>query len=457
MPRRLVDRLVTGAVLLSGLVAILALAYGALVLVVGRAPTSSQQSLIAWSLLAAALTAVAYHAVRPRLEAIAASMVGDTRDSPAEVMRSFGARLTRAVPVDELLLQLAESLRKSLALDSAEVWTGSAGVLERVASDPDSGPATLVLTPSEANALVTGGVSGRGWLDVWLPQLLAGRNTELIRMAPITHAGELLGLILSERSEPGVPFAREDDELLGVLARQVGLALNNLRLGSALEASMEELRRQADELRLSRARVVAAADEERRRIERDLHDGAQQHLVGLIVNLRLARELAQSDPGAARELLEELSGEAHSALEDFRDLAHGIYPPLLVARGLPDGLRAALARLPVHVRLDADGVGRYSPEVEATAYFCCLEALQNAGKHAGRAARATVRLWEDERGLLFEVADDGAGFDPAERARGAGITNMGDRLGALGGTLSVASSPGAGTRVVGAIPVERLG
>jgi signal transduction histidine kinase len=243
--------------------------------------------------------------------------------------------------------------------------------------------------------------------------------------------------------------------VVAALARQVGLALNNVRLGSALEASLNELEMQADELRASRARVVAAADAERRRIERDLHDGAQQHLVALAVNLRLARELADSDPAGARAVLEELAGDVHDALEEIRDLAHGIYPQLLVDRGLSEGLRAALSRAPVRARLETSAIGRYRPEVEATVYFCCLEALQNVGKHAGGDARATLRVWEEQGGLHFEVADDGAGFDPRIEARGSGLTNMSDRLGALGGRLSVASAPGDGTRIAGAVPLGR--
>jgi len=257
-----------------------------------------------------------------------------------------------------------------------------------------------------------------------------------------------------ERASGGQPFSADDDRALAALARQLGLALNNVRLGSALEASLDELRRQAEELRESRARVVAAADAERRRIERDLHDGAQQHLIALAVNLRLARELSRSDPAAAQSLLDELTSDVKDALERFRELAHGIYPPILEDRGLADGLRAAAARGPIRARVETVSViERHSREVEATVYFCCLEALQNAGKHAGDGARAIVRLWEDVDSLRFEVIDDGIGFDPASRPRGSGLTNIEDRLGALGGRLAVRSSPGAGTTIAGVVPL----
>jgi signal transduction histidine kinase len=255
----------------------------------------------------------------------------------------------------------------------------------------------------------------------------------------MVHAGELIGLIVVERD---TAFAGGDDETLALLGRQAALALRTVRLGSALDASLEDLR-------ASRARVVAAADAERRRIERDLHDGAQQHLLGLAVNLRVARELAASDPERAATILSELSDEVHVAIEQLRDLAHGIYPPLLAERGLPDAVRGAIARTGVRGSVAADGVDRYPQAVESTVYFCCVEAIQNAVKHAP-GSRVTVRLWTAGSALLFEVRDDGPGFDPAASAA-TGVTNMRDRVGALGGTLRIDNS--GGTCVTGALPL----
>jgi signal transduction histidine kinase len=427
--------------------------FALVVLGIGHVPTSGQWTLLAFSMLAAAAIALVYRPVSARLAAFAERRIDD-RDSPDEMLRTFGSRLAMPIALDELLLQLAESLRRTLAVDVAEVWTGSGGILERAASVPDAGPGSLVLAPKEQPVLTRAGVPGHAWLSVWLPSLVADRG-ENVRVAPITHSGELLGLILVERAPAAEPLRADDEQVLAALARQVGLALSNVRLGSALEASLDELRAQADQLRESRARVVAAADAERRRIERDLHDGAQQHLLALAVRLRAARELAEIDPPRARAVLEDVTAEMHSALADMRDLARGIYPPQLAARGLREGLReaASRARVPVHVK--TDGIRRYSPEVEATVYFCCVEALQNVGKHAGNGARATVSVREEQDGLMFEVADDGAGFDQGAQPSGAGLTNMGDRLGALGGRLSVASARGQGTRVAGAIPLDR--
>lgn len=454
-PGRWIERLATQAILLVGLAVVVVAVFAVVVLGIGRVPTSDQWTLLVFAMLAAAVTALVYQPVRRRLSTLAALLTQGRRGSPEDVLRAFGDRIARPLPLDELLLQLAESLRRALPLDAAEVWTGSGGVLERVASDPDVGGESMVLTSAEESVLARAGVPGRAWLETWLPQLLEGRDNAVVQAAPITHSGELFGLIVVERLDRNDQGGDDDEQVLAALARQVGLALHNVRLGSALEASHDELQRQADELRASRARVVAAADAERRRIERDLHDGAQQHLVALAVNLKLVRELADSDPPRARAVLEELSGDVQDALEEFRDLAQGIYPPLLVERGLGEGLRSAVARAPVPVRLEAGAIGRYPPEVETTLYFCCMEAVQNVGKHAGTGARATVRIWEDQEGLLFEVTDNGAGFDSPADGRGSGLTNMSDRLGALGGRLSIASSPADGTRISGAVPLDR--
>jgi signal transduction histidine kinase len=297
------------------------------------------------------------------------------------------------------------------------------------------------------------GVSGPAWLAVWLPALLAGRENAILRVAPVTNSQELLGLLVIVRRPGDESFSQEDEGVLAELARQVGLALHNVRLDSALQASLDEVRRKAEELQASRARIVAAGNAERRRIERNLHDGAQQRLVALAVKLRLAHQLADVDVEQAKGMLEELRGELREAVEELRTLAHGIYPPLLMDQGLAAALGSAADRAALPTRLESSSVGRYPTEAEAAVYFCCLEALQNAAKHAGQGATATVRLWEESGALRFEVADDGAGFNPTSKGQGAGFINMSDRLGAIGGTLQVDSTPGAGTRVRGTVPL----
>jgi signal transduction histidine kinase len=219
------------------------------------------------------------------------------------------------------------------------------------------------------------------------------------------------------------------------------------------EQSMEQLRQQAAELQASRARIQAAADDERRRIEKDLHDGAQHHLVAIAIKARLIEQVASKDPGRAFQLLSQLPQDATAALDELRALAHGIYPPLLSSAGLGEALSAACRRAALPTKVDVDGVDRYPRDVESAVYFCCLEAMQNAGKHARNGASARVHVWKEGRELLFEVADDGGGFDVAQPARGAGLTNMRDRLAAVGGTMTVQSTVGTGTRVRGVVPL----
>jgi len=271
-------------------------------------------------------------------------------------------------------------------------------------------------------------------------------------VAPVSHAGELLGLIVVRRPVTADPFSAEDDRVLTELARQVGLAVHNARLDTALQTTLDELRKQADELRQSRARIVATADAERRRVERDLHDGAQQHLVALAVNLRLMRDLVGDDPETVTAMIDQLADEVKSTIQELRDLAHGIYPPLLADSGLGEALAAAGRRSPLAVTVSAGGIGRYGLEIESTIYFCCLEALQNAGKHAA-GATVTIRIWEESGGLLFSVSDNGPGFEVARAKNGHGYMNMADRLGAIGGTVRWESAVGAGTRILGSVPL----
>jgi signal transduction histidine kinase len=369
------------------------------------------------------------------------------------VLRTFGSRLTRAIPMEELLLQLAESLRKTLALRRAEVWTGTPSLLERAVSVPDAGPGSLAVGDKERPVVTRAGVSGNAWVSVWLPDLLAARGTCQLRVAPVTHSGELLGLLVAERPADGDAFTEEDERVLTELARQVGLALHNVQLDSALQASLDEVRRTNEELRASRARIVATGDAERRKIERNLHDGAQQHLVALAVNLRLVKDLVADDPDTASEMLEQMAVDVKGTVQELRDLAHGIYPPLLMDSGLGEALRAAASRSPLDVNVEAEGIGRYPTEVEAAVYFCCLEALQNAAKHAPD-ARVDLRVWEDSGGLLFEVRDDGPGFDvAAAKGAGHGFVNMSDRLGAIGGSIRWDSTPGEGASIRGSLPL----
>jgi signal transduction histidine kinase len=205
-----------------------------------------------------------------------------------------------------------------------------------------------------------------------------------------------------------------------------------------------------DELRISRARILEAGDAARRRIEQDLHDGAQQRLFALRTHLTIASE----DLGTTEEraTLERLGVQVDEAIEELRTLAHGIYPHLL-AEGVGAALAAVADRSAMPVDLDDGWRDRQSEAVETTVYFCCLECLQNAAKHAGPGASATIRLTQNDHRVGFDVADDGAGFDRASAQPGRGLTNVADRVAAVGGTLSIYTRPGEGTRITAAIPV----
>jgi signal transduction histidine kinase len=278
-----------------------------------------------------------------------------------------------------------------------------------------------------------------------------------IALVAIAVAGAIFWLVMRSLLEPV-------DDLLAATRRVSGgdiatpvPVVTGDELGSlaaGFNRMLADLRGHEQELRESRARIVAAADDARRRVERDLHDGAQQQLVLLGLKLAMMERLAGSDPAAATAMLPEARRELDRSLQELRELARGIYPQLLESDGLPGALRDAAQRATANVEVQCDGAGRYPAEVESAVYFCCLEALQNAIKHAGPDARIEIKLGDAARQLSFEVTDDGPGFEPAANGKGAGLQNMADRLGALGGELLVSSPPGLGTTVRGTVPLH---
>jgi signal transduction histidine kinase len=224
------------------------------------------------------------------------------------------------------------------------------------------------------------------------------------------------------------------------------LVLRNVRLSEALKARL-------DDLKAAQKRLVSAQDAERRRLERNIHDGAQQQLVALAVKARLARQLTDRDPSRVASMLEQIEADTQTALEDLRDLARGIYPPLLADKGLAAALEAQARKSGIPVTVDAGTVGRFSQDVEAAVYFSCLEALQNVAKYAG-ARHVSVTLRQEAGFVAFVVTDDGSGFDHATTIYGSGLRGMADRLAALEGVLEVRSAPGRGTTVSGRVPIQ---
>jgi signal transduction histidine kinase len=440
--RRSAPPAVAASVVLASVAVVVVLGQGVAVLVAGRLPTGDERALVVPSFVAAIVATFAIAPVRRTASAFATRWVFGTRRRPEDAGRTLTERASEGVPVDELLLQLADSLRWALGAHQVEVWTRATTAFERVASVPEQPAAALMGSDVELAALARTAVVGDAWIELWMPRLLTGRDGMHVRVAPAVHTGAALGFVLVQRPAEDRPFSEQEDRALAELGRRLGEVLNARRLDAALTATL-------DDLRASRSRLVAAADAERRRIERDLHDGAQQHLVALAVSLRVARDLVGTDPAASIELLDELTIGVQDTIQDLRDLARGIYPPLLVDAGLPDALRAAAQRSPLDVRVDAVA-GRHRADVEAAVYFCCLEALQNAAKHAPDAT-VQLRLWEEDGVLRFEISDDGPGFDRTSTAAGLGFHNMADRLGAIGGRVEWDAAPGRGTRVVGEV------
>jgi signal transduction histidine kinase len=280
-----------------------------------------------------------------------------------------------------------------------------------------------------ARILVRVGTETRDAATVGTP----GPNEVLV---PVLDAGEELGA-LAVTMPASDPMNPAKQRLVDDLAHQAGLVLRNVRL--------------IEELKASRQRLVAAQDEERRKLERNLHDGAQQQLVALAVKQRLLGNLIGSDDEKARAMVAQLADDTSDALENLRDLARGIYPPLLADKGLVAALEAQARKAAVPTTVEGNGVGRFGQDVEAAVYFSCLEALQNVAKYA-EASRATIALANGDRTLRFTVTDDGRGFDSSSTSYGTGLQGISDRLAALSGTVEVRSEPGQGTTVTGTVP-----
>lgn len=418
-----IDVVISRTLVYGSLAAFITAVYVGIVVGIGTLIGSGGRPNLALSIVATAVVAVAFQPVRERLQKIANRLVYGNRATPYEVLSQFSERVAETYAAGEALPRMARVLAEGTGAARAEVWLRAGETLRQAAAWPEFGE------PAQPAPVVNGTMPDMPGSD---------------RAVEVRHQGELLGALTVTKRQ-GESLTPVEEKLLEDLAAQAGLVLKNVRLTSELFQRLEELR-------ASRQRLVAAQDEERRRLERDLHDGAQQNLVALKVKLGLAEALAEKDPAKAKELLAQLKADADDALETLRDLARGIYPPLLAERGLAAALESQARKATLPVEVGTDGIGRYSQDIEAAIYFCCLEALQNVQKYAG-ATRASVRIAENDGDVTFEVEDDGKGFDPATAKRGAGLTNMADRLDALGGRVDVTSEVGAGACLRGSIPV----
>jgi signal transduction histidine kinase len=411
-----IDVVISKAAVFAMLGVFITAVYAALVVGVGTLVGNRQSPIL--TAVAVALIAVAFQPLRQRAARVANRLVYGERATPYEVLSDFADRMAGTYSVEDLLPRTARMIAEGTGAVRADVWLRVGKGLQAAGSWP--------VRPELAQVPLHGEeVTIRGATSV----------------VPVRHRGDLLGAISMVKA-PGDTITPTEAKLLDDVAAQAGLALRNARL--------------VEDLRASRHRLVTAQDEERRRLERNIHDGAQQLLVALAMRLNLAELAVRSDPAKVQPMLEELKGNAQDALENLRDLARGIYPPLLADQGLVAALTAQARKSALPIRIEADGIGRFPKDAEAAVYFCTLEALQNVAKYAQSSA-ATVRLRDGDGQLAFTVSDDGVGFDPDTTSLGTGLQGMTDRLAALGGELRITSTPGDGTAVDGWVPVESQG
>ena len=406
------DVVVKKTVLYVTVAGLLLVAFAVAAVLVGGIFGRSQRAAV---IAAAAIGVAVWPAIRIARR-VADRIVYGGRATPYEVLTSFGRRMSETYATDDVVDRTAQLLASATGASSAAVWLRVGREFRPAGTWPATGPVGRAIAMEGDD----------------LPMLPADWAE------PVRDRGELLGA-LAVTMPANDPIGPGRQRLLRDLADQAGLALRNVRL--------------IEELRASRQRLVAAQDEGRRRLERNIHDGVQQQLVALAVKLRLADGLIDRDTVRAHDAIAALQNDANAALEDLRDLARGIYPPLLADRGLRAALEAQAQKATTPVRVDGESVGRYPREIESTVYFCALEAMNNIAKYA-EATAASVRLEQRDGILRFTVRDDGRGFDPRAAVGGTGLQGMTDRLEAVGGSLLVESVIGSGTTVTGTVPVE---
>jgi len=416
---------ISKAVLYGSLAVFITAVYAGLVASVGTLAGGRDSPLVA--ALAAAVVAVAFQPARQRAGRLANRVVYGRRATPYQVLSDFAQRIGGTLGSEDVLPQMAQIVAGGTGAERVVVWLRVDDELRPEAVSDGSPEAT----PEGADPLPFEALPVDGQAMPPVP----GADLSV----PVVHQDELLGAI-SVRMPRDEPLRPAGEQLVTDVASQAGLVLSNAGL--------------VEDLRASRQRLVTAQDEARRRLERNIHDGAQQDLVALAIKIKLAETAVNEEP--ARQMLGELQADAKGALENLRDLARGIYPPLLADLGLAAALNAQASRSPLPVAVEADGIGRYGQDTEAAVYFCCLEALQNIAKYA-HATSARICLQAQNGTLRFTVSDDGAGYDARHTPLGSGQRNMADRLAALGGRLEVRSAPGQGTTVTAQLPSTQSG
>ncbi|HSS59897.1 MAG TPA: sensor histidine kinase [Candidatus Limnocylindrales bacterium] len=405
-----IDIVINRTLVFAGLAVFVTGTYVLVVAGAGALIGSTNQSSFVLSILATAVVAVAFQPVRQRAQSLANRLVYGSRADPHEVLSRVSKMVADTGPGEQMLVRMLQMLVESTSVTAAAIYL-DVGV-ERVLA--------------------------AGWPEG--ATNLAGCSL------PIRHRGDEIGHLVV--AEPAESLAADTERLLGDVAGQAGLLMRNQRLTAELEARV-------DELAESRLRIVAAQDAERRRLERDIHDGVQQHVVALMAKVRLARNQIRRRSELAADTLGEVQADAGRLLDELRELASGIHPVVLTDGGVVAAVRSRADRLPIEVVLDADSTTRtrrYPEQVEAAGYFIACEALANVMKHAG-ASRAVVRIGTDGGSLTIKVSDDGKGFDTSTAVR-SGLRGLQDRVEALGGRMDVTSSHSLGTTLSASLPAD---
>lgn len=431
----------------AGMAAFVVLTY-LVVVIGGGALLGRSGSPSVWlSVLATAIVALAFEPLRVRLKRTVARLIHQDRRTPYQVLARFPSTVTGFYPSEELPARMAKVLVEGTDTARAEVWLAVHGRLELAACWPPDAPCPV--GPGAPHPRFDDDPVPARDVDIGP----ADRSAEAVadvrqRTVPVRERGELLGA-LSVVLRDGQQLTPVEERLFAGLAAQSALALRTAGLREELERRLAELEQRADDVRDSRRDLVARQDAERQRLERNIHDGAQQQVIALLVSLRLTQTLLTRSPDRAGALLADQAQAAGATVDTLDALARGLYPSLLTEAGPEAALRAIAQLSPIPVTLTSFGVRRYPPQVEATVYFCCLEAVQNASKHSAATA-ITIDLRGQADGIAFTVTDDGRGFVPG-RSTG-GLANMRDRVESLQGTVTIESTPGRGTVINALVP-----
>lgn len=425
-----IDLLIHKTFVLGAMATVITAGYVGVVVVVGRLAGNPVGRDPLLPLVATTLVAIAFEPARRRVRALADRLVYGDRPSPYDALARLSTEVSHLDRRADVFSAMAATIADAVGAADVTVWVGAGDQQLAMASWPPRGTGEPPLTASATT----------------LASLADGERRA---MRPIVYQGLLRGAVTLTK-KPGESLTAGDDRLLHDLVAQAGLVIDNVDLGTELEQRLHQISVQAADLQAAARRIVTAQDEARMRIERDLHDGAQQHLVTLALGLQAVADRARSaEDGHLTAQIEASRHQLSQALVELRELARGIHPAILTQEGLAAAVHFLGERAPLPVTVDLRLGARLSPEVEATAYFVVSEALTNAAKHA-QASDISVQGSMRNGALHLEISDNGRGG--AEGHWGSGLQGLVDRIATLNGRLTVHSPVGGGTRLCAEIP-----